>query len=198
MQDYEFNFNGFSRRLPFIKAESGIYLVDNESLCFGNDIKFTELAAVELVKLIRPFEPEILVTIEAKPIALGYEICKHLGIKDMVVARKTDKACDMGDIQENISSITGGDHTIKLRSYQVELLRGKRAVLFDDVVSTGSTMAGLRSLTRKAGAEVICVASVWVEGCSYLPFFQEEIKTGKFINLFNLPVLKKTLNGQIK
>ena len=43
-------------------------------------------------------------------------------------------------------------------------MRGKRVVLVDDVISTGSTVAGMRALMDAAGAEVVAEAAVFTEG----------------------------------
>jgi adenine phosphoribosyltransferase len=44
------------------------------------------------------------------------------------------------------------------------LVAGQRAVLIDDVISTGSTLQGMRLIMNKAGAEVVAEAAIFTEG----------------------------------
>ena len=44
------------------------------------------------------------------------------------------------------------------------IVRDQRAVLVDDVISTGSTLEGMRLLMNKAGAEVVAMAAIFTEG----------------------------------
>ena len=43
-------------------------------------------------------------------------------------------------------------------------MQAKRVVLLDDVISTGSTLQGMRLVLNKAGAEVAAEAAIFTEG----------------------------------
>jgi adenine phosphoribosyltransferase len=43
-------------------------------------------------------------------------------------------------------------------------IKGKKTIVLDDVISTGSTLQGMRLILRKAGAEVIGEAAIFTEG----------------------------------
>jgi len=43
-------------------------------------------------------------------------------------------------------------------------IRGKKVVLVDDVISTGSTLQGMKMIMEKAGAEVVREAAILTEG----------------------------------
>ena len=58
-------------------------------------------------------------------------------------------------------------------------IKGKRAVIVDDVISTGSTLQGMRMLMEKAGAKVAGEAAILTEG--------ERAKWEKIISLGHLP-----------
>jgi adenine phosphoribosyltransferase len=43
-------------------------------------------------------------------------------------------------------------------------MKGKNVVLVDDVISTGSTLQGMRMLMEKAGAQIVGEAAILTEG----------------------------------
>ena len=73
----------------------------------------------------------------------------------------------MGDaIQaETVSITTGKPQTLILDEKDIPLLKGKRAAIVDDVISTGSTLEGMRQIIKKAGGQVVSVeAAIFTEG----------------------------------
>ena len=65
---------------------------------------------------------------------------------------------------EGVSITTGEPQTLYLDGKDLELLRGSDVILVDDVVSTGSTLRGLRQLMEKAQARIVAEAAVFTEG----------------------------------
>ncbi len=59
-------------------------------------------------------------------------------------------------------------------------MKGKSVIILDDVISTGSTLQGMRILMQKAGAEVVAEAAIFTEG--------ERAKWSEIISLGHLPV----------
>ena len=61
----------------------------------------------------------------------------------------------MGDAlqAETLSITTGQPQTLYLDEKDREMMKGKRVIILDDVISTGSTLQGMRLLMQKAGAE---------------------------------------------
>ena len=71
----------------------------------------------------------------------------------------------VGSINHRVVSITTGkSQTIWLDGKDKRVLKGKRVILVDDVVSTGSTLKGLRSLMKKSGAKIVAETAVFTEG----------------------------------
>ena len=106
----------------------------------------------------------MLVTAESKSIPLAHALSVETG-KPYVVLRK-DYKIYMGDaIQaETLSITTGKPQTLILDEKDIPLLKGKKAAIVDDVISTGSTLEGMRNILKKAGAEVTLEAAIFTEG----------------------------------
>jgi adenine phosphoribosyltransferase len=107
---------------------------------------------------------DVLVTPEAKSIPLAHGLSVEMGLP-YVVLRKAYKPY-MGDAlqSETLSITTGAPQTLFLDEKDRGLIRGKRVVLLDDVISTGSTLQGMRLIMEKAGASVVAEAAIFTEG----------------------------------
>lgn len=129
------------------------------------DTELAEAAGTELARLVAPLEPDVLVTAEAKSIALAHATATRLARIPYVVLRKSYKAY-MGDALrvETNSITTGAPQALYLDDKDGDRLRGARAVIVDDVVSTGSTLAAMRELVAEAGGEVVGEAAIFTEG----------------------------------
>ena len=100
-----------------------------------------------------------------------------------VVVRKTLKLYMLNSLGEEVLSITTGKpQTLWLDGKDRKLIKGKKIVVIDDVVSTGSTLEAIRKLMKKAGAKIIGEAAVFIEG--------DPKKWKKIIALGNLPLFK--------
>jgi len=81
---------------------------------------------------------------------------------------------------ETLSITTGKPQTLYLDEKDRRLIQGKRVILVDDVISTGSTLQGMRLLVEKAGATTVAQAAILTEG--------ERAKWQDIIALGHLPV----------
>ena len=79
------------------------------------------------------------------------------------------------------------EKTLYMRNDQAEKLRGKKVIIFDDVLSTGSTMLGVKKLVEKAGGQVLAFACIATEGADINRFVDKPV-----IKLAHLPVWKKS------
>ena len=123
---------------------------------------------------------DVLVTAEAKSIPLAHALSADLK-KPYVILRKTYKPY-MGDAltAETLSITTGQPQLLVLDEKDRNLLHGRRVVLLDDVISTGSTLQGMRMVMEKAGATVVKEAAIFTEG--------ERSKWESIISLGHLPL----------
>ena len=72
----------------------------------------------------------------------------------------------MGDAlkAETLSITTGQPQTLILDEKDIELMKGRKVVVVDDVISTGSTLQGMRMVLEKAGASVAREVAILTEG----------------------------------
>jgi adenine phosphoribosyltransferase len=181
-EKYIIKIGGLVRELPVIQVSNDIWIASNADLILG-DIEFIQTVADLLSDRIKVFNPEIIVTPEAKAIAFAYEVAKKIGHKKIVIARKSVKAYMRDYLLEECSSITTkGSQVLIFVKEDVERVRNRRVCIIDDVVSTGGTITALERLVKKSGGEVVCKAAIWIEGPWY---------TGELLYLDELPVFMK-------
>jgi adenine phosphoribosyltransferase len=168
---------GVQRALPLFEVKPGLKIAVLNIL---GDTELVEAAARALAERLESVSYDLLVTAEAKSIPLIYalSVCTHM---PYVVLRKAYKPY-MGDTlqAETLSITTGAPQTLHLDEKDRDLVKGKRVVLVDDVISTGSTLQGMRLVMNKAGAEVVAEAAIFTEG--------ERAQWQQIISLGHLPV----------
>lgn len=183
--NYKVKLDGTLRRLPVVPISDHIWIASDAELVLG-DVEFLGTAARLLARKVKRRRVDVILTAEAKSIALAYELAKLLGHPRFIVARKSLKAY-MGDyVAHKLKSITTkNDQELVLTREEAESLSGRRVCLLDDVVSTGGTLKALEALVAGAGGKVACRAAVWKEGPWYksdliyvsaLPIFVDDIR----------------------
>lgn len=155
------NVAGVRRDLRLFEIKPGVRIAILNIL---GDTELVEAAAKALVPKIAASNVEVLVTAEAKSIPLAHAMSAVSGLP-YIVLRKSYKPY-MGDAlqSETLSITTGQSQTLFLDEKDREAIRGKRVVLLDDVISTGSTLQAMRLIMEKAGANVVAEAAIFTEG----------------------------------
>jgi adenine phosphoribosyltransferase len=158
---YTVNIAGLDRELPLFEVAPGLRIAVLNIL---GDTELVQACAAALAERITGLEYEALVTAEAKSIPLAHAL-SVLTRKPYVVLRKAYKPY-MGEAlsAETLSITTGQTQTLYLDEKDRRLMVGKRVVLLDDVISTGSTLDGMRKIVEKAGADTVAVAGIFTEG----------------------------------
>ncbi len=165
------------RELPLFEIKPGLKIAILNIL---GDTELVEACARGLGEKLAQTDYDVIVTAEAKSIPLAHALSVVTG-KPYVILRKSYKPY-MGDAlrAETLSITTGQPQTLYLDEKDRDMMRGKRVVILDDVISTGSTLQGMRLLLQKAGAEVTAEAAIFTEG--------ERAKWADIISLGHLPV----------
>ena len=160
-ETYAVEVAGVKRNLPLFEVAPGLRIAVLNIL---GDTELVKACAVALAQRLADTEYDALVTAEAKSIPLVHALALETG-KDYVVLRKSYKLY-MGETlsAETVSITTRQPQTLYLDEKDRAMLQGKRVVLLDDVVSTGSTLKGMRKVMQLAGAQVVAEAAIFTEG----------------------------------
>lgn len=176
---YPVEIAGIKRQLRLMEVAPGVRIAVLNIL---GDTELVQAAAKELKNRL-PTGADYLVTAEAKSIPLAYALSVESGLPYLVL-RKSHKPY-MGDAlsAETLSITTNKPQTLYLDEMDREAISGRRVVLVDDVISTGSTLQGMRLLMQKAGAQVLGELAILTEG--------DRARWSHVIALGHLPVFIK-------
>lgn len=174
---YSIEIAGVKRDLRLFEIKPGLKIAILNIL---GDTELVQAAAKALAKALKPLNFDLLVTAEAKSIPLAYALAVETK-KPYIVLRKAYKPY-MGAalIAETLSITTGEPQTLIMDEKDQDMARNKKVVIVDDVISTGSTLQGMRMIMEKAGAEVVGEGAILTEG--------ERAKWDHIIALGHLPL----------
>lgn len=174
---YGIDIAGLHRELRLFQIKPGLRIAILNIL---GDTELVQACAKALAERLSNISYDIFVTAETKSIPLAYGLSLVTG-KPYVILRKSYKPY-MGDAlnAETLSITTGQPQTLFLDEKDRELIAGKNIVILDDVISTGSTLQGIRLLMQRANANVVAEAAILTEG--------ERAKWRNIISLGHLPV----------
>ena len=180
-ETYAVEIAGLKRELRLFEIKPGLKIAILNIL---GDTELVQACAKQLASKLKDIEDfDVLVTAEAKSIPLAYALSVETK-KPYVVLRKAYKLY-MGDAlkAETLSITTGQTQILILDEKDVDLMKGKKVVIVDDVISTGSTLQGMRMILDKAGSTVVAEAAIFTEGdraqwmhilsLGHLPLFTE-------------------------
>ena len=184
MKNYQMELCGVQRTLPFIPISDDMAFA---SFVVLGDTELVSACAPVLAEKIGPVDA--VVTAEAKGIALAYEISRLLGLKEFIVARKSQKSYMRDVVSASVHSITtAGEQHLYLDGVDADKIRGKHVCLLDDVISTGESLHALEALVKNAGAQVVKQAALLAEG--------DAADRGDILFLQKLPLFKTRAEGE--
>ena len=130
-------------------------------IIFG-DVELTVKGCEELLKKVPEFD--YILTPEAKSIPIAYEFSRQSG-KPYIVARKGVKVYMRNPLEVSVTSITTQkEQKLYLGETEVNMIKGKRVLIVDDVISTGESLAAVRELVKKSGAIEAAACAFLAEG----------------------------------
>ena len=151
---------GVERDLPICKVNDDLYI--GAFVIFG-DVELTERSAAALLE--KAPEYDYLITAEAKGIPLVYEMARQSGRNKYMLARKGPKLYMRDILDVAVHSITTAkEQHLYLDGNDAALMKGKRILIIDDVISTGESLMALEKLVEAAGGIVCGRMAILAEG----------------------------------
>src|SRR5512147_1366948 len=139
-ETYSVEIAGLKRELPLFEIKPGLRIAILNIL---GDTELVQACAHALAEKINGLDYDIILTAEAKSIPIAYALSVETK-KPYVVLRKTYKPY-MGAAltAETLSITTGQPQVLILDEKDHDLIKGKKVLVVDDVISTGSTLQGM-------------------------------------------------------
>ena len=160
MKAYKMNIAGLDRALPICPVNENLSIA--AFVIFG-DPELTTAAAKALLEKAPAYD--YLITAEAKGIPLVHEMARLAGNQKYFLARKGPKLYMTGVLEVTVHSITTEKvQKLYLDTADAELMRGKRVLIVDDVISTGESLYALEQLVKQAGGEICGRMAILAEG----------------------------------
>lgn len=161
-ESYAVDIAGQQVELPLVRINDTLAI--SLLMVIDMGVRFGERIGKALAERLAAAKPDIVVGTATLGIPVAIEVSRHLGLDQYVILQKSPKI-HLGDaLVEQVTSVTSsGSQRLMLDRRAVPLLTGKRVVVVDDVVATGSSLAATLRLTRQAGAEVVGIGVILTE-----------------------------------
>ncbi len=157
---YRMTIAGCERDLPLCPLSDDLMI--GAFVIFG-DPELTTACAEALLQKIPEYD--YMITAEAKGIPLIHEMARLAGNQRYMLARKGSKLYMRDVLDVAVRSITTNrEQHLYLDGADADLMRGKRILLVDDVISLGDSMHALEELVAAAGGIVVGRATILAEG----------------------------------
>ncbi len=177
---YTMEIAGLKRDLPLCPIADDLYIA--AFICFG-DAEISAACARELLKLVPREDYDYIFTAEAKGIPLAHEMARQSRAAKYFVARKGPKNYMPDPIcVEDESITTRGKQRLYLGRDDADMIRGKRILIVDDVISTGGSLRAMEEMINLCGGTVTGRVCVLAEGDAAK---RDDIKFLGTIPLFN-------------
>ena len=173
MTYYTLKICGLTRNLPIVSLGPKLKIASFNLL---GDGELVEAVAKDLAKEIKKFEFDYLVGPEVKVVPLLQVLSQKLKKPRYIILRKNI----MGYMTKPITNKYKPN--LVLNGPDADLLKDKKVIIVDDVVSTGRTIRVVGDLMTMARAEVVAAVAVLKQGEK-----EEEIEP-TFFYLGNLPL----------
>lgn len=159
---YTMNIAGHERNLPICPLNDELMIAG--FVIFG-DPELTTACAEELLN--KAPEYDYIITAEAKGIPLAHEMARLAGNQYYFVARKKPKLYMTGVFETVVNSITTeGEQKLYLDKKDADLMKGKKILIIDDVISTGESLKAVETLVNAAGGIICGKMCILAEGAA--------------------------------
>lgn len=140
-------------------------------------IRFGDIVGDALAHHFAQAQPDIVVGSATLGVPVAIEVSRRLGIDQYVILQKSPKFHLADALVEDVRSITtAAPQRLLLDRRSIKLLQGRRVLVVDDVIATGSSMAAAIRLVRRAGANIIGAGAILTEGHTWRSLLGEDAK----------------------
>jgi adenine/guanine phosphoribosyltransferase-like PRPP-binding protein len=190
--------NGTRLNLPLQPLPGGREAI---ALLMSNQTSFEveqELGSA-LIELAAEFAAEAIVGIPTLGLDYARIVARGLGFPDYVALGNSRKFWYSDNLSVPVRSVTspGADKKLYLDPMLVERVAGKRTLIVDDVINTGGSAAAAIDLLQRAGAVVIGLCVILIEGeawrnplAAFSPDWPDRVR-----GLGRLPLFTATAEG---
>ena len=157
---YRMKVAGLERDLPICPVNENLYIA---GFVIFSDPELTVACAAELLK--KAPEYDYILTAEAKGIPLAHEMARQAGNQRYILARKAPKLYMTNLFHCAVRSITTDrEQHLYLDGNDAEMMKGKKILIVDDVISTGESLHALEVLVEQAGGIICGRMAILAEG----------------------------------
>ncbi len=157
---YRMKVAGLERDLPICPISDALSIAG--FVIFG-DQELTVACARELLAKAPAYD--YIITAEAKGIPLAHEMARQHGDRKYILARKGPKLYMRDIVSVCVHSITTAkEQRLYLDGADAALMKGKRILVVDDVISTGESLHALEALVEEAGGVICGRMAILAEG----------------------------------
>ncbi len=157
---YEINIAGVKRNLTLFPVSENLSIA---ALILFGDVELTVKSAAALLEIAPEYD--ILITSEAKSIPLIHEMAKQSGDNTYVIARKGPKVYMRDIVYADVNSITTKNkQMLCIGADEAALLKDKRVLIIDDVISTGESLLAIEKLVQQVGGNIVGKMAILAEG----------------------------------
>jgi len=181
MDTYNLEICGLKRELPLVYVGKNTRLA---SFSLLGDVELVSLVAEEIVKKLKETSFDYFIGPEVKVVPLIYELARRFGHSRFAICRKSIKPNMISPvIVKPLPFFPKHVRQLVLDGTDAEMLKGKKVVVVDDVISTGVTMRMMGELAKRVGAQVVATVAVLKQGKQF-------DKLDNILTLAELPIFK--------
>ncbi|KAH8595535.1 phosphoribosyltransferase-like protein [Bisporella sp. PMI_857] len=150
-----------------------------------------------LTEKVKEFDPEVIIGLPTLGLSIAPLVAQGLGLQRYVPLGYSRKFWYDEELSADISSITSpklGHKKVYIDPHQLVLVKGKKTVIIDDAVSSGTTLKATWELLEQVGCEIIGCGVVMKQGDRWRKVLGEE-RAAKTVWVFESPLLRKVEDG---
>lgn len=155
MNYYTLKIGKITRELPIVSLRTNLKVA---SINFLGDAELVEIVAKKLLNKLKNIDFDYFVGPEVKVVPLLHELTSLFEKKRYVVCRKNIHGYMISPIKTNLKN------GLILNGSDAKLLKGKKVVIVDDVVTTGSTFYAVEKLMELVDTKVVAKVAIFKQG----------------------------------